>query len=349
MPILHLSRRPLFPPRKTSFLVESILLCGACGARSNLDTLILNDGGTPSFGGAIAAGGTPSFGGAIAAGGTYSTGGFSPAGGSKSTGGGLAIGGNIPTGGKSGTGGVWCCLSINETCNQGGGRLISSPLTSGPSSCPTGSQCYQIQNCCGCCQPTLCAIATDGTGGAMATGGSPGGVTSSGGTSIVGSSSTGGAQVNGGTMGTGGATATGGIPATGGTLGTGGASALSTLAPDCTTICSIVSGSPGLTCEATTAAECIVACNFYVLPANGATETLIAEYVALMRCTAQRLTVLADYLCASPGSLNTWSYAPTTTACDTQLCAWTCDDTNNGTLLADLNLCGNFGGRCPCC
>ena len=136
--------------------------------------------------------------------------------------------------------------------------------------------------------------------------------------------------------GTGGASATGGASPTGGTS-PGGATAAA-LANDCAAICNIASGSQGLQCPTNAqptvnspldTPACIQSCTGYADPAFGSSADLIALYDSMMACVAQKLTSLAEYQCApigaAGGSLNLWSPVAGT-ACESQLCAWTCSD-----------------------
>src|SRR5271157_2280943 len=86
------------------------------------------------------------------------------------------------------------------------------------------------------------------------------------------------------------------------------------LKQDCKTVCNIVSGICG-----NTQINCNASCTSYK-----GDITQINEYEELLNCTAQNLTLGPDYVCASSGSLNSWSYG--STACDAQLCIWTCGD-----------------------
>ena len=80
------------------------------------------------------------------------------AGRSASTGDTGSTGGTIGAGGVPNTGMTSCCWSLSEGCLHPHDVWITGPPTGLPSACPTGRQCYEIRNCCGCCAPTLCMI-----------------------------------------------------------------------------------------------------------------------------------------------------------------------------------------------
>jgi len=177
-------------------------------------------------------------------------------------------------------------------------------------------------------------------GGSSPVGGSPStSASATGGKADVGASATGGIQAaTGGDPSTGGWAATGGVTPTGGSSGTGAP----TLAQSCSTICELASG---LASCSTTLDACNQECVGYEPPNPHASVRLLSEYTDLMTCTAQNLRALADYVCASDGALNEWSYAASATSCNPQLCTWTCDDLT----YVDANMCQSFGGTCTCC
>ncbi len=310
-------------------LLSSIISLVACGGRSTLDTSATSDVG------------------AVATGGAYSTGGLNRpsggnnAGGAIASGGDLATGGRAVTGGTLATGGVPCC-DIEYGCAAGEMQL------SGPDMCPTGQQCYSHDNCCGCCSPTWCAIATGGAGGAASTGGTSsiggtsatGGVPTSGGTtdSIGGAPGIGGLTSKGRVQPTGGASTTGGTATDAGTEDAGGAATIDgstglTLVQACSSICAFASG---LATCATTPSVCAENCE-----STSSLTEYPSEYQAMVICTAENLLSAARYACSSAGSSNAWSPVAGT-LCENQTCRWTCDDASFGDAYV-FSRCGDEG------
>jgi hypothetical protein len=206
--------------------------------------------------------------------------------------------------------------------------------------------------------------ASGGAGGAAAgagghaggAGGAGGHTAGSGGTTAqAGTAGKGGTGAGGGTAGKGGGNAAAGTGdavggeggATGGTGsidlggaggevaqgGEGGASA-PTLADNCATVCS---DQTGLSC--TYGSTCVAGCTGLTNPDPDFGTAFPAEYEAMIACQAKQLTA-AQYYCSVP-SMGPAQPAPkASTACETLICKWTCDD---GT-----NVDPNVFARCGC-
>jgi hypothetical protein len=67
---------------------------------------------------------------------------------------------------------------------------------------------------------------------------------------------------------------------------------------------------------------CLASCTAYEPEAPEA-ETA-ALYLAMMTCLAETLTA-ADFVCADTAAQNAWSPVENT-ACDDEVCAWTCNE-----------------------
>jgi hypothetical protein len=90
-----------------------------------------------------------------------------------------------------------------------------------------------------------------------------------------------------------------------------------TLTEACTTICDVAAGPSGLTCagDKIDSTACPTDCSNY-------DTTLNDYYLAMMRCVAQELTSVSDFVC-SQGAWNLWSPVGQT-ACEDAICEWNC-------------------------
>ena len=239
--------------------------------------------------------------------GASATGGKTGTGGATSTiatGGSTATAGASSTGGKTGTGGA----TSTSTAATGGSTAVAGASSTGGNTGTGG------------------ATSTAATGGSTATAGA----SATGGTSAA---ATGGVAATGGS-----AAATGGVAATGGTSGT--STTPLTLDEACTKICSAQST---MTCVDT---DCQNSC---VGPYGDGTIGETDLYLAMVRCEAQKLTAATNYFCsdgsffapvpAPPGTApSPIVNATTPTACQTEICAYTCAEANGNAFDYDTNV-----------
>jgi hypothetical protein len=88
-----------------------------------------------------------------------------------------------------------------------------------------------------------------------------------------------------------------------------------------------------------------------ISPANA---TLVnQEYLAMIRCLATNFTATTQYTCSEPPTTyGAWT-PKNEASCENLVCAWTCDDANNGTGLFDQAVydrckAANKGGVTQC-
>jgi hypothetical protein len=86
------------------------------------------------------------------------------------------------------------------------------------------------------------------------------------------------------------------------------------------------SGPDGLICDsaATPRTDCYDQCaNYDQVPIHQG--SIATEWETMMKCIADNLTSLDDYLCSGPGLWTYW-YPIGGTTCETSVCTWICDD-----------------------
>jgi hypothetical protein len=218
--------------------------------------------------------------------------------------------------------GVWACSSSSDDSGvPATGGAAGTSAGSGGNSGHGGASTGGTSN-------------TGGKGGGGASGGSGTGGSGTGGSTAGAGGSTAGA--GGSTAGAGGLAGAAGESGAAGEAGAAGATgetAAQMVDDDCTTICG---DQTALSC--TFGSDCVASCTGIFDPDTG--TMFPDEYLAMVACEAQNLAS-TDYYCSDQDGAGPTEPAPNpSTSCESEICAWTCDD---GTFVD-----GSVFHRCGC-